>query len=797
MNRFLLLLCLFCGMAVQTFAGEKPRIIVTSDGEIDDQCSMIRFMLYTNECDVEGIISSSSQYHAHGHRWAGDDWIDPDLAAYAKVYPNLVKHDPAYPTPKYLRDRTLLGNVKSEGDMAEPTAGSNLIVKVLLDKTDDRPVWLQAWGGTNTIARALKTIEEEHPERMAEAAKKCRIFAIWEQDKTYQEYIRPVWGKYNIPTIISDQFEAIAYRWKRAQPKELHKYFDAAWMKENIIENHGPLCAIYASHDKVIEKDGLEYFVGDFRSEGDSPAFLHTIVNGLRNMESPDWGGWGGRYVRVRENTWLDPVPVEGYEYPKGRWYGSNGWGRTSLRVNSKSTPEQRREYFKPMWRWSAALQNDFAARADWCVKSYEAANHPPEVKLGHGVDLNAKPGELVKLNAEGNDPDGDQLHYRWWQYHEADTYSGKVEIANAAKNSASFAVPDDAKQAQTIHVICEVTDSGSPPLSRYQRVVVEVEDQRIGAVSLGNPTEGFSISCETEQVTIEHDGKLLARYHFRDEKARKPYFWPVIGPTGKSMTRVFPMKTVDGEQHDHPHHRGVWFAHQGVAGTDNWLEEASKNYKGDRKKEFLASLGTIAHTAFTEISANEERAVIRSNNDYLDSSDKQLMADQRSMIFRMSDGKLVLDFDITLRGAYGDVELQDKKDAGLNVRIPTSMSLKDGKGHIVNSVGDRDGDTWSKSAAWVDYHGPVQGEHLGIAFLNHPSSFRHPTRWHVRDYGLFTANAFGPQSLDATEASGTFTLKNGESVRLRHRIIFHERDDKAAGIAKAYQAYATSDADD
>ncbi|MCA9215262.1 MAG: DUF1593 domain-containing protein [Planctomycetales bacterium] len=797
MNRFLLLLCLVCGMAVQTFAVEKPRIIVTSDGEIDDQCSMIRFMLYTNECDVEGIISSSSQYHAHGHRWAGDDWIDPDLAAYAKVYPNLVKHDPAYPTPKYLRDRTLLGNVKSEGDMAEPTAGSNLIVKVLLDKTDDRPVWLQAWGGTNTIARALKTIEEEHPERMAEVAKKCRIFAIWEQDKTYQEYIRPVWGKYNILTIISDQFEAIAYRWKRAQPRELHKYFDAAWMKENILENHGPLCSIYASHDNDNEKDGLEYYVGDFRSEGDSPAFLHTIVNGLRNMESPDWGGWGGRYVRVRENTWLDPVPVKGYEYPKGRWYGSNGWGRTSLRVNSKSTPEQRREYFKPMWRWSAALQNDFAARADWCVKSYEAANHPPLVKLGHGVDLNAKPGERVKLNAEGSDPDGDQLHYRWWQYHEADTYAGKVEIANAEKNAASFVVPDDAKQAQTIHVICEVTDSGSPPLARYQRVVVEVEDQRLGAVSLGNPREGFSISCEAEQVTIEHDGELLARYHFRDEKARKPYFWPVIGPTGKSMTRAFPMKTVDGEQHDHPHHRGVWFAHQGVAGTDHWLEEASKTYKGDKKREFLASLGTIAHTSFTEISANEERAVIRSNNDYLDSCGKQLMADQRSMIFRLSDGKLVLDFDITLHGAYGDVELQDKKDAGLNVRIPTSMSLKGGKGHIVNSVGDRDGDTWSKSAAWVDYHGPVEGEHVGIAFLNHPSSFRHPTRWHVRDYGLFTANAFGPQSLDATEASGTFTLKTEESVRLRHRIVFHEGDEKAAGIAKAYQAYATSGADD
>ena len=306
---------------------------------------------------------------------------------------------------------------------------------------------------------------------------------------------------------------------------------------------------------------------------------------------------------------------------------------------------------------------------------------------------------------------------------------------------------------------------------------------------------DGFSISCEASKVTINYNGRLVTNYLFRDDDAKKPYFWPVIGPTGKPMTRAFPMKIVDGEQHDHPHHRGIWFGHQGVAGTDTWLEVASKNYKDERQKAFLASLGSIAHTAFTEISANDKQAVIRSNNDYLDSSGRQLMADKRTMIFRISDRKLILDFNITLLAKYGDVELEDKKDAGLNVRVPTSMSLKDGKGHIVNSVGDRDGDTWSKSAAWVDYHGPVQGEHLGIAFLNHPSSFRHPTRWHVRDYGLFTANAFGPRSLDKSSTSGTFTLKNGESVHLRHRIIIHKDKEKMAGIADAYRADAASDA--
>ena len=201
----------------------KTRVIITSDGEIDDECSMVRCLLYANEWDIEGIITSSSQYHWQGHKWAGDNWMEPYLAAYETVYPNLVQHDKNYPTPQYLRQRTVLGNVKLEGEMDEETAGSQLIEKILLDESDRRPVWLQAWGGTNTIARALKTIEQKHPERMKEIAGKMRFFFIWEQDSTYQSYIRPHWGKFKILTIISDQFEAIAYRWKNTQSREMHR----------------------------------------------------------------------------------------------------------------------------------------------------------------------------------------------------------------------------------------------------------------------------------------------------------------------------------------------------------------------------------------------------------------------------------------------------------------------------------------------------------------------------------------------------------------------------------------------
>lgn len=153
------MIILLCGTPFQAVAqDDRTRVIVTSDGEIDDECSLVRFLLYSNEWDIEGIITSSSQYHWHGHKWAGDDWMEPTLNAYAEVYPNLLKHDRRYPSPEFLRSRTYLGNVETEGEMDKVTKGSQRIVEVLLDNTDKRPVWIQAWGGTNTIARALKTI---------------------------------------------------------------------------------------------------------------------------------------------------------------------------------------------------------------------------------------------------------------------------------------------------------------------------------------------------------------------------------------------------------------------------------------------------------------------------------------------------------------------------------------------------------------------------------------------------------------------------------------------------------------
>ena len=468
-RRLLFLVWALSGLSTLA-ASDKPRVLVTSDGEIDDECSLVRFLLYANEWDIEGIITSSSQYHWQGHKWAGDDWAQPYLKAYTEVYPNLLKHDPGYPSPEFLQSRTLLGNVKTEGEMEMVTSGSKRIVEVLLDDSDPRPIWIQAWGGTNTIARALKTIEEEHPEKMAAVARKIRFYFIWEQDITYQRYIRPHWGKYNIPTIISDQFIAIFYHWKKFLPADKQAYLAGSWMKPNILENHGPLCSLYKAH----VKGDKGFDEGDFRSEGDSPAFLHTIPTGLRSMESPDFGGWGGRFVKVRDNTWLDPVTEPGYQYPAGRWFGNSAWGRMRLKKEIPNDAELT-AYLKPQWRWIDAFQNDFAARADWCVKEFKDANHAPVIQINGALNRTVKADETVKLEATATDPDGNKLTTRWWQYSDADSAVTKVVITNPdSLGHASFVVPKE--PGKQIHIILEVTDNGSPPLVVYQRIICDIE---------------------------------------------------------------------------------------------------------------------------------------------------------------------------------------------------------------------------------------------------------------------------------------------------------------------------------
>jgi hypothetical protein len=291
----------------------------------------------------------------------------------------------------------------------------------------------------------------------------------------------------------------------------------------------------------------------------------------------------------------------------------------------------------------------------------------------------------------------------------------------------------------------------------------------------------------ETGGVDITVNGKPFATYVV--DQGNKPYLWPIYGPTGKAMTRAFPMQNVDGEQRDHPHHRGITFGHEHInAGVDTWTEAAT--YKAGNAH--LAVLGSIKHREFTELKADGDGAVIAEVCDYLDHDGKRMLTEERRIAFRLLGDARVIDFDQDLIASDGPVRFADSKDAGLSIRVPTSMAVDSKQGgRIVNSNGLTDDKAWGKPADWCDYNGPVDGEHLGIAILDHPSSFRHPTNWHVRTYGLFGANPFGAQVFDKAAPDAGIELKAGERIKLRHRFIFHRGDEKAAKVAEAYQMYA------
>jgi hypothetical protein len=478
--------------------GDRPRTVVTTDMEQDDYASLIRYLLYTNDVDTEGIIYSSGRYHWSGDgkgtqfflpgreyttpqtswRWTGTRTIqDEALRAYAEVYPNLRKHDPYYPTPGELRSKVKIGNIEFENEMAKDTEGSNLIRDLLLDH-DSRPLYLQAWGGTNTIARSLKSIEDrfsgtkQWSRIKAEVSKKAVILASGFQDDTYAQYIAPTWPDIRVENMAAG-YATWGYNCARGGQGNVRglpadrAYFTGAWTTQNI--QVGPLGSLYRSwlDGQSMPGDQLDIFGDpklaptgwckplapyDFLSEGDNVAFNPLLNTGIQDPENPLLGGWGGRATQTTTTP--------------------NLW--TMVSAEKDDTGADVRDY--TTLRWAGAAQNDFAARMRWTLTpKYRDGNHAPTVKANGDDTVRARRGSTVTLTGHAIDPDRDRVTLRWWQYREEGTYPGTVTITDRGHDRATVTVPADATPGQTISVILQGTDKGTFPLTRYDRVLIRV----------------------------------------------------------------------------------------------------------------------------------------------------------------------------------------------------------------------------------------------------------------------------------------------------------------------------------
>jgi hypothetical protein len=298
---------------------------------------------------------------------------------------------------------------------------------------------------------------------------------------------------------------------------------------------------------------------------------------------------------------------------------------------------------------------------------------------------------------------------------------------------------------------------------------------------------EGVQITTLPDRLRVEINGQLFTEYVFKDTP--RPYCYPLIGPDGVAMTRNWPMKDVPNEDHDHPHHRSLWFTHGEVNGIDFW---------GEAK-----SFGKIVHEGFAEVKSGEASGVIRSQNKWIAPDGTLVGTDERTLrIYARPATERLFDFEITVTAGAKDMVFGDTKEGSMALRLVETMRLKSNKtskgkptGHIVNSEGVRDGETWGKRAKWCDYYGPADGKILGVAMFDHPQNPRYPTWWHVRDYGLFAANPFGQHDFEklSDKTAGNLTIPAGKSITFRYRIYMHEGDEQQAKVAEKYQEYLKS----
>jgi hypothetical protein len=298
-----------------------------------------------------------------------------------------------------------------------------------------------------------------------------------------------------------------------------------------------------------------------------------------------------------------------------------------------------------------------------------------------------------------------------------------------------------------------------------------------------GGPSPGVQITPLPDRLRVEINGRLFTEYFFKD--VPRPYCYPLIGPGEAAMTRNWPMKTTPDEDHDHPHHRSFWFAHGMVNGHDFWSEE--KNF------------GKIVHQGFDEIKSGRSVGVIKSHDQWIAADGTLVCTDERVLRIHApaSPDQRMIDFEITLHPANGDLTLGDTKEGTMAIRLAETMRLKGqvGHGHIVNSQGVRDDATWGKRAEWCDYYGPVDGQTVGVAIFDHPQNPRHPTWWHVRDYGLFAANPFGRHEFERLpdKTAGNLIVPAGKSITFRYCFYLHLGDEQQAKVAEKYHEYAGS----
>jgi Methane oxygenase PmoA len=300
---------------------------------------------------------------------------------------------------------------------------------------------------------------------------------------------------------------------------------------------------------------------------------------------------------------------------------------------------------------------------------------------------------------------------------------------------------------------------------------------------------DGVELRRKDDRIEVLIQGRPFTTYFFSADVA-KSYFGPLRSAQGTIVTRDFPVGNTIPPEHLkdrslEPHQRPMFFGHGDIDGIDFWGESVFPKYSDD------SVFGRMVFRKLEEIRGGDS-GVLRAGFDLAGPRGRVIAEEIQSFVFGGDENTRWIDCEFTLVANHGsDVTMGDTKEGTFGIRL--AQELNSPPGRMVNSAGaEGERAIWGKRADWVDYDGTVAGEELGIAVFDSPRSFRHPTYWHARGYGLLAANPFGWREFyKDPDKDGSWTIPQGKELTFRYRVFIHHGDYRQAKVAEAYQEYA------